>query len=197
LETSLLNPDGSVNSGRGINAVRIITAQEFRSIFQLGVANSELAGDAASPLDVLTGEAPNNDEIVERNSALVSRVIRDAAFTQNVRRAYAGTCAFTGLKIIDTHGRYEVEAAHIRGVSFSGPDSIRNGIALSRTMHWMFDRGAFSIDDDGKILIADKLVPSRIKSMLMPDGYIKFPTEGQMAPHKSFLRFHREKIFAG
>ena len=45
-------------------------------------------------------------------------------------------------------GRAEVQAAHIRPVADNGPDSLRNGVALSSTFHWMFDRGLISVGDD-------------------------------------------------
>ena len=70
---------------------------------------------------------------------LTSRPIRDAAFTRSVRAIYNFTCAMTGLSIINGGGRPEVEAAHIRpvGNDHNGPDSMRNGIALSRSIHWI------------------------------------------------------------
>ena len=54
----------------------------------------------------------------------------------------------TGLKIINGGGRAEVQAAHIRPIAHHGPDSIRNDPALSGTVHWMFDRGLLTVDDD-------------------------------------------------
>ena len=71
--------------------------------------------------------------------------MRDAAFARVVQAAYGATCADTGLKIIKGGGRAEVQAAHIRPVKDKGPDSVRNGIALSATAHWMFDRGLISL----------------------------------------------------
>src|SRR3546814_9585906 len=79
--------------------------------------------------------------IVER---VIARPFRDAAFARAVKSAYADTCAITGLKIINGGGRSEVQAAHIRPVVSQGPDSVRNGLALSGTIHWMFDRGLIS-----------------------------------------------------
>jgi predicted restriction endonuclease len=32
---------------------------------------------------------------------------------------------------------------------------MRNGIALSRSIHWMFDHGLLSLTDDYEILMAD------------------------------------------
>jgi putative restriction endonuclease len=87
-----------------------------------------------------------------------------------VKTAYENTCAVTGLKIINGGGRSEVQAAHIRPVSDLGPDSVRNGLALCGTVHWMFDRGLISLDDDYRILMADEKVPETIRRMVNPGG---------------------------
>jgi len=71
---------------------------------------------------------------------MVARPFRDAAFAVSVKAAYFNTCAMTGLQIINGGGRAEVQAAHIRPVAAGGSDSVRNGLALSGTIHWMFDR---------------------------------------------------------
>lgn len=42
-------------------------------------------------------------------------------------------------------GLREVEAAHVVPVSEGGTDDLRNGIALTQTLHWAFDRGLFGI----------------------------------------------------
>ena len=39
----------------------------------------------------------------------------------------------------------EAEAAHIIGKDVLGTDDPRNGLALSRTVHWAFDDGLFTI----------------------------------------------------
>ena len=97
--------------------------------------------------------------IVER---VVARPFREAAFSGSIKAAYDDTCAFTGLKIINGGDRSEVQAAHIRPVAASGPDSLRNGIALSGTVHWMFDRGLISIADDHELLFAKGKVPEQV-----------------------------------
>jgi hypothetical protein len=70
--------------------------------------------------------------IIER---IASRQVRDEAFRHAVQAVYESTCAMTGIKIINGQGRPEVQAAHIRPVSDRGPDSTRNGLALSGTVH--------------------------------------------------------------
>lgn len=40
-------------------------------------------------------------------------------------------------------GRPEIQAAHLRPVTSVGPDSVRNALALSCTVHGMFDGRLF------------------------------------------------------
>jgi putative restriction endonuclease len=130
---------------------------------------------------------------------LVSRPFRDISFTKNIRSIYDFTCAMTGLKLINGGGRPEVEAAHIRpvGNDHNGPDSVRNGIALSRSIHWMFDRGLLSLTNDYEILMVKKLVPDPVKRLLNLDGKILLPVDPRLHPHLQFLQYHREHIFKG
>jgi putative restriction endonuclease len=132
-----------------------------------------------------------------RKTVMTSRPVRDAAFAYVVRDVYDRTCAMTGLKLINGGGRCEIEAAHIRPVEENGPDSPRNGIALSRTVHWMFDRGILSIADNGLILMAKRLVPDQVSRMLNPQGCILLPNNPTFAPPRVFLRYHREHRFKG
>jgi len=94
-------------------------------------------------------------------------------------------------------GRTEVDAAHIKpvGDGHDGPDSVRNGLALSKTVHWMFDRGLLSVDSDYKILMAKSLVPGPIRRLLLPTGQIEIPKNASERPHEAFLEYHRDNIF--
>ncbi len=103
----------------------------------------------------------------------------------------------TGLQLVNGGGRCEIEAAHIRPVENDGPDSPRNGLALCRTVHWLFDRGFLSLEDNGTILQASKLVPDPVKRLLNPEGRVRLPSEKSASPHSVFLRWHRENKFKG
>lgn len=91
-------------------------------------------------------------------------------------------------------GRPEVEAAHIVPVERGGNDSIQNGIALSGTVHWMFDRGLLSIADDYKILQSRHLNED-ISRMLARDLIAKVPAEPRHRPHPAYMAWHRDNIF--
>lgn len=195
LESRMRNKDGSLNTGISRSAVRMLPRGEFEHICRLGMAPAIEEADTAA---VTERVAETQSEYAgPRLDVLISRPLRDAAFARIVRRAYDRTCAMTGLQLVNGGGRCEIEAAHIRPVENDGPDSPRNGLALSRTVHWLFDRGFLSLEDDGTILKAGKLVPDPVNRLLNPDGRIRFPSDRNAAPHRLFLRWHRENKFKG
>jgi putative restriction endonuclease len=196
-ESGLQRPDGETSKGAFGRAVRPLPDSEFDEIVQAGYATvlGETINKNSHEMPGLQ-EVPSVFErpIIER---MVARPFRDAAFARHVKAAYANTCSMTGIRIINGGGRAEVQAAHIRPVEFDGPDSIRNGIALSGTIHWMFDRGLISVDDDFRILTAREKIPDTVGRLLNPDGRLRSPKSKEQMPHSQFLRFHREKIFVG
>ena len=158
VERGLLNDSGRL-SGRAQAAVRPISLADFLRIVEAGLNQNEAVLpriDAGEPaLHFTDDQRPYAIETERRRlQQLTSRVVRDRVFRRVVLRAYDERCAITGLKIINGGGRAEVDAAHIRPVQHNGPDHLRNGIALSGTAHWMFDRGMISLSDDLDILVS-------------------------------------------
>lgn len=194
LESFIRNPDGSTNPGSSINSVRLLPRSEFEKICQIGMGPA-IAETQDLPSDSLA--EPPAEYAGIRRSVFAARSLRDAAFSKIVRQAYNKTCAMTGLQLVNGGGRCEIEAAHIRPVEDNGPDSPRNGLALSRTVHWLFDRGFLSLEDDGAILQASKLVPDPVKRLLNPEGRILSPNDLNLAPHRVFLKWHRDNKFKG
>ena len=86
---------------------------------------------------------------------------------------------------------------HQGHVAADGPDSVRNGLALSATVHWMFDRGLVSVDDDLSILVAADRLPEAATRLLLPDRKILTAARAEWRPHPQFLRYHREHVFKG
>jgi putative restriction endonuclease len=136
------------------------------------------------------------EEARARVQQLTSRIARDRVFRKVVLRAYDERCAVTGLKLINGGGRAEVNAAHIRPVEANGPDIVTNGIALSGTAHWMFDRGLISLTDDLRILVSRQANdPDSIRSFINRTGIAHPPARTAERPHPHFLRWHREACF--
>jgi putative restriction endonuclease len=210
-EKKLVMPDGSINGGRSVQAVRLIEQIEFQSIINAGLTTPdewpERTDDNGGAKAAHTYGFDDNvqsdyqAEIAipfERKivSQLVNRPFRDTKFRQNIRRVYDRTCSFTGLRLINGGGRPEVEAAHIVPVEKGGNDSIQNGIALSGTVHWMFDRGLLGLANDMTILRSRHLNHD-ISHMLNRDMRARVPTEARYRPHPEYISWHRENIFKG
>lgn len=200
VERGLLNGDGRL-SGRAQSAVRPISTADFNRILELGMARDPLALPRVG--DPTFAAALREDGILfqyeqDRDRVLhfTSRVVRDRIFRRVVLRAYDERCAVTGLRLINGGGRAEVEAAHIRPVHASGPDIVNNGIALSGTAHWMFDRGLIGLGDDLSILISRQANdPGGIRAIINKTGRALLPSRLSDRPHPRFLQWHREHCF--
>jgi putative restriction endonuclease len=195
-ESALKKDDGSTNKGAFGRAVRLIPDGEFDRILKSGFAPilGENLTSEVTPPGFSEPPAPFERPIVEM---MVSRPFRERSFMHNVRAAYSNRCAITGLRLINGGGRPEVQAAHIQPVALKGPDSVRNGPALSGTVHWMFDRGLVSIGDDYKILVAANHVPEDAARLLNKNGVIHLPKDQTLYPNAHYLKFHRDQVFKG
>lgn len=123
---------------------------------------------------------------------LTARRFRDAAFARQVKAAYENRCAVTGLRILNGGGRPEVQAAHIRAVGDNGPDAVRNGLALSGTAHWMFDRGLIGVSDDYRILVARNALPKEARKLIR--SKLILPQNPRARPHPRYLKHHRTRF---
>ncbi len=199
-ESALQRDDGQTNKGAFGRAVRLIPDHEYNFILQAGFTEVLDQVDDQPPAqpgtiyEMQEKIAPYQRSIIE---SVVARPFRDKAFAKVVKEAYHDTCAMTGLKIINGGGRAEVQAAHIQPVADNGPDSVRNGLALSATVHWMFDRGLVSVDDDFSILIAKNRLPDMALRILNKDKRLIIPQRADMLPHRRYLSYHREMVFKG
>lgn len=199
VERGVLNEEGRI-SGRAQSAVRALSAADFHRIVTAGL-------DEVDPLlprldeSMQRGFAEDQAPFVfeqerERAIQLTSRVLRDRVFRRIVLRAYDQRCAVTGLKLINGGGRAEVAAAHIRPVEANGPDILTNGIALSGTAHWMFDRGLIGLSDDLDILVSRQVNdPDGVHGIINRTGRALCPTRPSERPHPRFLAWHRENCF--
>lgn len=138
-------------------------------------------------------------EVHERRIAvmLMNRKIRDAAFRRSVVDAYDGRCAVTRLRIINGGGKAEAQAAHIWSVADGGPDVVQNGLALSATFHWLFDRHLISLTDDYGLLVSHNKIPSELRSLFAQQmNRIHLPDDPKLWPHAKYISHHREKFVA-
>lgn len=200
-ERGVLNDAGRI-SGRAQAAVRPISLDDFNRILDRGfgdenevlprsgleTAPAATVGEDRAPFDPDPGR--------QRVEYYSSRLVRDRVFRRIVLDAYDCRCALTGLRFINGGGRAEVEAAHIKPVEHHGPDSIGNGLALSGTVHWMFDRGLIGLTDELDILVSRQANDAdRIWSLMNGSRKAAVPSHTALHPRPRYLQWHREHCF--
>ena len=187
-------------------AMRPLADADFAAIVTAGLAETlspdnairlGLAGvqDISTPFayDTLPGFNPGAERVRRVEQMLVNRKIRDANFRRQVCEAYDDRCAVTGLRIINGGGRSEVQAAHIWGVGDGGPDVVQNGLALSGTVHWLFDRHLISLTDDYRLLVSHNKVPAELRSLFEKQmDRIHLPRDERQWPQRTYVERHRE-----
>lgn len=192
LYESTLAPMGGNNQ----DSVRPLSQADFAAIVNEGLREvPDIEADPRTgPLhDLAEDQAAFT---IDRRVVLTSRAARDAAFGRMVRRAYGGRCAISGLRLRNGGGRAEVQAAHIRPVAHGGPDVVRNGLALSGTLHWMFDRGLIAVAEDHSIMVShNKVDLETVARLIHPDRRLMLPADPRHHPHPDYLRYHREEIY--
>lgn len=184
------------------HSVRRVDDADFSAIVAAGLAVTmdpvnarrlDLEPAMLDPATLALLTAPLPERPIEQ--VLLNRKIRDAAFRQTVLAAYNDTCAVTGLRIVNGGGRAEAQAAHIMPVEHGGPDIVQNGIALSATVHWLFDRHLISIDEAGCLLVSHNKVPADLRRLFRPEHQpIQRPSDPKLWPHPRFLHHHRERF---
>lgn len=164
-------------------SVREISDEDFHAIVVAGLGNEIALEIDGNPSDTFS----------QRRVEQVQRLCRDSRFRRQVCSAYESTCAVTGLKI--PHGTtFEVQAAHILPVAEGGPDVVQNGIALSSTIHWLFDRHLIAISPDYRLLVARSVPQSLAMLMQHNDGALHLPLSAQSRPSERYLARHRSKF---
>ena len=132
---------------------------------------------------------PDDEEI-----SLGAGLFNSQTFRDFVMQAYGYKCAVTRRVI-----RYEefnnLEAAHIKPRAHNGLYLPCNGIALSRDMHFAFDKGFFTVDDNYLI----KVHPN----VLQTDSYLNeynghellLPRQDYFKPRIDYLHYHQDNIY--
>lgn len=202
VERGLLDPDGQVNDRRAARLVRAISDADFNRIIEIGLVTEDEtlprneADDDVAALQGVADERSAWEGPVDRATMLVSRKVRNRQFRERVLNIYGSRCALTGINLINGGGRAETQAAHIMSVEAGGPDKVNNGIALSGTVHWMFDRGLISLSDTGDILLS-RAINDRdsVERLIFPDRKAQLPKATIHQPHPHYLQWHRTERF--
>ena len=170
--------------------IKFIRKPDIENDMQIEVSNDaeQYLSDAST--DILMHE---DDDALMDEQQMGADLFNSVTFRQFVLLAYKNRCAITRNAIC--YGNLcNLEAAHIKPQAHNGKFLPCNGIAMSRDMHFAFDKGFFTIDRDYKVLVAHQLEGSDFyKEYNGVQIYV--PRVDYFRPHKSFLDYHREHIF--
>lgn len=127
-------------------ARRLLIAKYFQPHERLGLY--ELVGMAV----------PTGDEIARdaryKSPEDAQKQGREARFRLNIVAAYNYTCALTRYRLTTITGASIVDAAHIHQFADSRNNDPRNGLALTKSAHWLFDNGLWTLSDDYRVVVA-------------------------------------------
>ena len=91
-----------------------------------------------------------------------------------------------------------VPKAHIISKSKKGSDHPRNGITLSRTAHWAFDEGMFTISDQFEVVVHAKAKQASVNKFPILDMngvQINLPEDEKYYLHPEALEWHKKEVF--
>jgi putative restriction endonuclease len=130
----------------------------------------------------------------------VHRRRRDPAFQSRVFVAYEYRCAICGFDIRLNNISIGIEAAHIKWHQAGGPDTEDNGLALCVLHHKLFDRGAFTLSDDYRILASQLINGSQgLQEWLLAfhNKLLRMPQSDIYKPNSRYIDWHRKQVFQG
>lgn len=172
-----------------------LTIDIFQQLIEPGMLLADNLIDTALQLEALEAWAP----FVAENRAVyrISKEKRNAAFRRVVLENYANTCAITR-SCFAFNKTVEAQAAHIISKEVNGTDDPRNGLAMSHTTHWAFDKGVFTISDQYEILVHPKAYKASQQNFALLDlsgQQLKLPEDESFLPHQEALLWHRTEVF--
>ncbi len=142
------------------------------------------------------GAGPSAGMILQEAVEAAKTKGRCAKFKVRVVSEYHYTCALTGYRCTSISGSAIVDSAHIEKWSKTQNDDFTNGLALSKSAHWMFDEGLWSVDENFRILVNprrfDENGPEFLKLSSFVGRHLQFDPRANLRPAMKFLRGHRQ-----
>jgi putative restriction endonuclease len=121
-----------------------------------------------------------------------SYFVRSSLFPKVVKELYGFTCCVCNLSTV-VDNNYLVDGAHIMPFAIFQNNDPRNGLSLCKNHHWGFDRGAWSLTDEYRVLVSSKL--NNGINYIETGKIIILPSDMTYSPDPEALNWHRENIF--
>lgn len=140
----------------------------------------------------VTNAIIKQNETREDSTSAIASLFNATSFRDFVMTGYGNRCAITG-NVIKWNNYNNLEAAHIYPRSHGGEFLPSNGIAMCRDLHWAFDKGFFTINDDFTVKVHDDIDSDFLREF---DGQqIRLPEDPFFIPNKDNLKYHRDNVF--
>lgn len=161
--------------------------KEFELEYQIQNASSKEYKEKIRLIKSTLGESQFQEELF----------IRGGLFKRSIPRIYEHQCCISGMRIMGPPNIQMIDACHIYPFSLSNDDTVKNGIALSPTLHRAFDRGLISITADYKVKVSAVVndTDSNFTLSQFHNKNIYLPNRESWYPSIESLDWHREHIF--
>lgn len=144
------------------------------------------------PLQVFLQKTASMPTTTEAERLVIQRVGQDV-FRNGLIDYWEGRCAITGLAVVEL-----LRASHIKPWADCAIDAERldvfNGLLLAPHLDAAFDRGFITVDDDGRVVLAESLDASA-RAPLGLDGPLQI--SNLTDAHRAYLAWHRRHVFRG
>ncbi|MDE2385586.1 MAG: HNH endonuclease, partial [Alphaproteobacteria bacterium] len=126
----------------------------------------------------------------------VTRIARELAFRKRVLGNFDFRCSITGRSMFDVSGASGIDAAHIVPLARNGTNDVRNGLALSKDLHWAFDHGMIAVES-GIVVVSKKLPTGKNNDYVLSMAGTKLQRAEipALEPAKEALDWHLANIF--
>lgn len=122
----------------------------------------------------------------------IAELFTAASFRDFVMVGYENLCAITNTVI--RYGSYmNLEAAHIRPKSHGGLFLPNNGMALCRDLHWAFDKGFFTLDDNYRVIVHPKTSSEYLQQF--DKKQIRLPKNNFFIPDLENIKYHQNNVY--
>ena len=188
--------DPLIQAADAIDDITDIRAEFGNHIVQPNLANPE-----TTTLDLIS-IANMLQRVSQRNYAPRKVAVRNDNFRAAVIGSYENRCGISGIGLVhepeQKSPQYEVQAAHIIPVSAGGRDTIDNGLALNRSIHWAFDLGMLWITDEDnlRVRVSNEVQNDRRNEWLRSfDGQqLRIPSDRRLQPNIDAINWHAQNV---
>ena len=157
-----------------------------------------LQDEVLEATSILASPSAEIEALDDRRSFTIRRRSRDPEFRKKVLAAYGYRCAVCRFAVQRDSRPLALEAAHIKWHEARGPAEIENGMALCALHHDLFDRGAFTVLPNLRVLVATDVDGEGVEQSLRRynGGQLAGgPQQGYPVPAANFLGWHQREVF--